>query len=166
MSAHIPKIPKGYILLMCFYDGTPITLQTTKEGYPLMSEKIKNAAKIIIDGMLAEGYTKEKIADTIQEQQEDLHKKILSVAKFVSDEILEQAWGADWKIMESLWAVNIAILLRLKRIKNDDNYGWSLHDYNSVRMSMDGGDIACVFGDGDTQKQLKKVNALMKEMSK
>ena len=166
MSAHIPKIPQGCVLLMCFYHGTPITLQTTKKQYPAMSKKITEGAKRIIDGMLSEGYTKEQIADDIQKQQEDLHNKILSVAKFVSDEILEQAWGADWKHKEVLWAVNIASLLRLKRIKNDDMYGWSLHDHNSVRNSMDGGDVACVFGDEDTQKQLKKVRALMKEMSK
>jgi hypothetical protein len=166
MSTHIPKIPKGLILLMAFYDGTPITLQVSKEEYPSMTKKIKDAATNMINGMLKEGCTKKEIGDCVQEQQEIMHKKILSVAKFVSDEILEKAWGADWQKEACHWAVNVSILLRLKRIKNDDNYGWSLHDYNSVRMSMDGGDVACVFGQGDTEKQLKKVKALVKAMSK
>ncbi len=164
MSAHIPKIPKGLILLMAFYDGTPITLQVSKEKYPSMTKKIKDAATNIIDSMLKDGCTKEEIGDCVQEQQEIMHKKILSVAKFVSDEILEKAWGADWRMIELEWAVNVAVLLRLKRIKNDDNYGWSLHDYNSVRMSMEGGDVACVFDQGDYKKTVKKASALIKKM--
>lgn len=163
MAACISKIPKGLILLMAFYDGTPITLQVSKEKYPAMTKAIKDGATKIIDGMLKD-HTKEEIADLIQEQQEDLHKKILAVAKFVSDEILVEAWGADWEYLQTKWAVNVAILLRLKRIKNDDNYGWSLHDYNSVRMSMEGGDVACVFGQGDDKKTAKKAAALAKKM--
>ena len=93
------------------------------------------------------------------------HKKILAVGSVVSDENLEKAWGADWEKMEIVWALNIACLLRLKRIKNDNNYGWSLYDHNSARHSMEGGDLACVFSNGmPLEKMMKKANALLKTM--
>lgn len=119
----------------------------------------------MIDGMLQDGCTKEEIADCIKTQQDNLHKKILSVSNFVSDDVLEKAWGTDWKMTEIEWVVNIACLLRLKCIKNDDMNGWSLHDHNSSRYSTDEGDFACIFGKGeDMAKLLKKAKSLMKEM--
>lgn len=164
-SVCVPKIPKGLVLLLCFYDGTPIAVTASKELYPKLCQKIKEGAKIMIDGMLQDGCTKEEIAECIKTQQDNLHNKILSVAKFVSDDILEKAWGADWKMVEIEWMVNIACLLRLKCIKNDEMNGWSLHDHNSVRSSMDDGDVACVFGKAeDMTKLLKKAKSMMKDI--
>jgi len=158
-------VPEGHVLLMCFYDGTPITLAIDKKKYPAVAKTIKNEAKRFIDDVLQDGYSKEEIADNIQKQLEVLHKKIRSVANFVSNETLEMAWGADWREEKTNWVLHIACLLRLKRIKNDDMNGWALRDHNSWRLCMDGGDVAVVFG-METEKTMKKAKALVKDMSK
>ena len=162
---YVPLPPKELVFLLCFYDGTPITLQIEKKKYADATKHIKEGAKKLIDTMLKSGYSKEQVADDIQADMEDMLKKILAVGSVVSDENLEKAWGADWKKKEIVWALNIACLLRLKRIKNDNNYGWSLYDHNSAHHSMEGGDLACVFGNGiPLEKMMKKANALLKTM--
>lgn len=158
-------IPKGFVVLECYYDGTPIVISTTREKYPGLCKSLKVGAKMMVDGMLKKGRSKEEIADEVQQHQEDLHQKILSTSNFVTNAVLEEAWGEDWKEVKVGWALNIACLLRLKRIKDDNMNGWALKDHNSKRYNTEDGEFADIYiYDGNIEKALKKTEAIMKTM--
>lgn len=162
--SHFTTIPKGFVVLDCFYDGTPISISTTREKYPGLCKSLKVGAKKIVDEMLQKGCSMEEIADEVQRQQEDLHQKILSASKFVSDTVLKKVWGEDWKEIKVGWALNIACLLRLKRIKDDNMNGWTLNDHNSTRYNTEDGEFAAIYI--RDLKAVKKVEAIIKTMRK
>ena len=158
-------IPKGTIILMGLYDGTPIDIQTTKEKYPALCSAIKQNGRKQIKELLKEFGTEEKVADFLQSQMESLHNKILAVATHISDDNLELAWGGDWKMKKALWMANISSLLHLKRIKHDDMYGWMLIDHNSAQHKTEEGVFAFLHGK-DTKPLLKKAQKIIAENKK
>ena len=151
-------IPKGTVILMGLYDGTPIDLQVSKENYPALSSNIKQMGRKQIKDLLLEFGSEEKVADFLQSQMEHLHNKILAVATHVTDENLKLAWGEDWKTKKAVWMANISSLLHLKRIKNDNMYGWLLMDYNSAHYKTEEGVFAMLHG--------KNVESLLKKAQK
>lgn len=162
----MPKPMKGEVSLYGFYDGTPMVLFTTKEKYPALASKIKEQGREQVKKML-EGMweTKEKVADALQEQLDKMHQAILAISNVVSYEVMEQAWGNDWRLSQTLWMLNISSLLYLKRIKNDNNNGWMVEDYNSAQWSTTEGNHAYVNGT-DMDKILKKASKILDQGKK
>jgi len=158
-------IPKGTIILLGLYDGTAIDLQVSKEKYPALSANIKENGRDQIKALLPEFGSEEKVADFLQSQIEHLHNKILAVATHVTDENLELAWGEDWKMKKIVWIHNISSLLYLKRIKNNDMYGWSLLDYNSFQHKTEDGVVAMIYGK-DVKPLLKKAQKIREQNKK
>lgn len=162
----MPNAAKGEVRLYGYYDGTPMVLFTTKECYPTLASKIKEQGREQVKKMLEGMFdTKEKVADALQAQMDKMHKAILSISNAVSYEVLEQAWGDDWEKRQTLWMINISSLLYLKRIKNDDNNGWLVEDYNSVQWSTTEGKHAYV-GGPDMDKILKKASKILDQGKK
>jgi hypothetical protein len=143
---------------MGLYDGTPIDLQVSKERYPALCATIKQMGRKQIKDLLPEFGSEEKVADFLQSQMECFHNKILAVATHITDENLELAWGEDWEMKKALWMANISSLLHLKRIKNNDMYGWMLMDYNSAQHKTEDGVVAMLHG--------KNVKPLLKKAQK
>jgi hypothetical protein len=150
---------------MGLYDGTAIDLQVSKENYPALSSNIKLGGRKQIKDLLPEFGSEEKVGDFLLSQMESLHNKILAVATHVTDENLELAWGEDWKMKKSIWMVNISSLLHLKRIKNDNMYGWMLLDYNSTQYQDDDGLHAELYGK-DVKPLLKKAQKIIAQNKK
>ena len=121
-----PSYPKNHVILLGFYDGTSVDIQCSRDEYAATCDKIKRASRHQLKGLLDEFITKEKVGDFLIGQMESLHKKILAVATEVTDENLQLAWGDDWKDKKALWMVNISTLLYIKRIQNNDQYGWMI----------------------------------------
>ena len=124
MSVITPSYPKDHIILLGFYDGTSVDIQCSRDQYPATCDTIKKAGRHQLKGLLEEFITKEKAGDFLIKQMDTLHKQILAVATEVTDENLQLAWGDDWKMKKSLWLANISTLLYIKRIQNNDQYGW------------------------------------------
>jgi hypothetical protein len=159
------KISKGDIAILGLYDGTAVAFGLSKESYPRFAKAIKDGGRKQLADLLPEFGTKEAVADVLQEQMELMHNKILAISSFVDDGVLERAWGADYVMKKIVWAMNISTLLHLKRIKNDNMYGWLLMDHNSsVAMNDEEGPTITVGGSKATttaEKMMKKANALM-----
>lgn len=163
-TENMNKISKGDIAILGLYDGTAVAFGQSKSNYPTFAKAIKDGGRLQLASLLPECGTKEAVADYLQEQMEEMHNKILAISSFVDDGVLERAWGADWEHEKILWMVNISTLLHLKRIKNDDMYGWMLLDHNSsVAMNDQEGPTITVGGKATTtpEKMIKKANALM-----
>ena len=157
-------IEKGTVAVMGLYDGTAVSFGVSRRGYAAFSKAIKDAGRQQLVGLIAEFGTKEAAADVLQEQMVELHNKILAISTFVDEVVLERAWGADWKCKKFIWMINISTLLYLKRIKNDDMYGWMLADHNStIAMNDQEGPTITVCGANgvSTEKMMKKANALV-----
>lgn len=164
------KISKGDIAILGLYDGTAIAFGQSKSNYPTFAKAIKDGGRKQLADLLPRFGTKEAVADALQEQMVEMHNKILAISSFVDDGVLERAWGADWEVEKILWMMNISTLLHLKRIKNDDMYGWMLMDHNSsVAMNDEEGPTITVGGSKATttaEKMMKKANALMAQHKK
>jgi hypothetical protein len=156
--------PKGIIRLLCFYDGTAVELVVYRERYNEMKAMIKkNARDQVKEFLEMEEFKgdKEKVADMLQGQMDILHKKILNAGTTSDDEVLEKAWGNDWKKLKAVWATNISALLHLKRIQNDNNHGWVLMDHNSIQSSQ----MSVIYGWKDDEAKIaKKAMKIAKEM--
>ena len=117
--------------------------------------------------LMTEFGTKEAVAEALYEQMEEMHNKILAISAFVDDAVLQQAWGGDLIHEKTRWFLNISTLLHLKRIKNDDMYGWLLIDHNSSVAMHEEGPTVMVGDNGmSNEKMMKKANALMKAHNK
>lgn len=162
------KIEKGTVAILGLYDGTAVAFGQSKSNYPTFAKAIKDGGRLQLARLLEEFGTKEAVADLLQEQMVELHNKILAISSFVDDGVLARAWGANWEHEKIVWMMNISTLLHLKRIKNDDMYGWMLLDHNSsVAMNDKDGPTISVGGNGATaEKLMKKAQALMKAHKK
>lgn len=153
---------KNVVELLGFFDGTPMSIALPKDQYMDFKNSIKDAGKRTIKHLTEELGSKEKVGDFLYQQTEHFHNKILEISSVVSDEVLQQAWGEDWKMKQVLWFININAMLQLKRIKNNDMFGWTLIDHNSIVSMRDTGAELCVVGDSNTslEKMLKKADKL------
>jgi len=155
-------IPKGMVVMLGFFDGTPMEIGVKRENYAAFSKAIKEGGREQIEALLPEFGSKEKVAEFLYAQTEHFHNQILKISTHVSDEVLERAWGAEWKQRQAGWMVNISSLLHLKRIKNDEMNGWVLMDHNSSQIVKDTGVEIVVGGNGTSLEKLqKKANALL-----
>ena len=161
-------IEKGTVTVMGLYDGTAVSCVVSRRGYAVFSKAIKDAGREQLVGLMAEFGTKELAADVLQEQMVELNNKLLAISTFVSEEVLKRAWGANYKRDKAIWMMNISTLLYLKRIKNDEMYGWVLMDHNSSVALNDEEGPTIMVGDNDSSadKLMKKANALMKAHTK
>ena len=169
-TENMNKISKGDIAILGLYDGTAVAFGQSKSNYPTFAKAIKDGGRKQLADLLPRFGTKEAVADALQGQMEEMHNKILAISSFVDDGVLERAWGADWEVEKILWMMNISTLLHLKRIKNDNMYGWLLMDHNSsVAMNDEEGPTITVHGSKATttpEKMMKKINALMAQHKK
>lgn len=99
---------------------------STGERYKEFATSMKKAGRHQITELLTKFKTEKAVGDFLIGQMIHLHNKLLAVADHVSDETLQQAWGDDWKDKQAIWLINISSLLYLKRIPNDNEYGWLL----------------------------------------
>jgi hypothetical protein len=162
------NIKKGTVALLGLYDGTPICYQVPRSGYATFAKAIKDGGRMQLARMMEAFGTKEVVADLLQQQMVELHNKILAISSFVDDGVLVRAWGVGWQDEKIVWMMNISTLLHLKRIKNDEMYGWMLLDHNSsVAMNDEEGPTIAVGGNGvPAEKLMKKAQALMKAHKK
>jgi hypothetical protein len=140
------QIAKGTIVLVGYFEGTGIPFPVDKSEYEKLRSTIKTNGRNQIKEELKESKTEEKVADFFENQLKSLHKKITKISNYVDDEVLKRAWGENFETYRVIWLTNISSLLHLKRIKNDDMYGWQLMDYNSCHHMTEHGLCAMVFG--------------------
>jgi hypothetical protein len=161
-------IEKGMVVIYGVYEGTGVACGVVRSGYARFSKAIKDGGRKQLADLMAVFGTKEAVADALQEQMTVMHNKIKAVSPFVTDEVLERAWGADYMMKKMVWMMNISTLLHLKRIKNDDMYGWVLMDHNSsVAMNDEEGPTVMVGSNEATaEKLMKKAKALVEAHKK
>ena len=158
---------KNVVELHGFFDGTPMSIALDKDDYMDFKKRIKEAAKNTIAHLTEEFGSKEKGGEFLYRQTEHYHNKILAISSVVSDEVLERAWGKDWKQIRALWFININAMLQLKRIKNNEMFGWMLIDHNSMVVMKETGAEICVVGKGTSmEKMIKKANKLKETYAK
>ena len=156
------SIQKGMVVMLGFFEGTPMELGVKRENYAAFSKKIKEGGREQIEALLPELGSKEKVADFLYATMQDYHNQILKISTHVSEEVLERAWGANYKKRMVAWMLNISSLLHMKRIKNDEMNGWVLMDHNSTQIVKDTGVEIVVGGNGASLEKLqKKANALL-----
>jgi hypothetical protein len=160
------NIPKGVVMLLGYYDGTPVDIVCSRDQYQGLCDSIKAAGRRMIKKMLAVYHTEKKVGDMIIQRMDELHNKILAVTtSHVTDESLQLAWGDDWKNKVGIWMINISALLHLKRIEKSDKFGWMVMDHNSSQYVGKDGPTICVYGK-DTQVLKKKVEKILKAQNK
>jgi hypothetical protein len=151
------KIEKGTTVILGLFDGTSVAFGLSKDKYPGFARAIKEGGREQLARLLPEFGTKEAVAEALYEQMVEMHNKILAISSFVDDDVLERAWGGDLIQEKTRWFLNISTLLHLKRIKNDDMYGWLLMDHNSsVIMNDQEGPTIMVAGPAKDDAKLKK----------
>ena len=159
------NIPKGVVVLLGFYDGTPVEIVCSRDKYQGLCDATKDAGRRIIKKLLAVYHTEKKVGDIIIQLMDELHNKILAVTSHVTDESLQLAWGDDWEHNVGVWMINISALLHLKRIEKSDKFGWMVMDHNSSQYVGKNGPTICVYGK-DTQVLKKKVEKILKAQNK
>jgi len=130
---------------MAFYKGTVIEAPITQHD-EFMDTCIKGANTVII-GMLRKGYTLDDVKESVKEQLDVMEeglcvaqKKLKDEGKFIPYEKMTtkkyRAYLAEvcFHTMTgdqfiSKWFLNIATLLKLKVIENDDKNGWLTSTY-------------------------------------
>jgi len=161
------KIEKGTTVILGLFDGTSVAFGLSKDKYPGFAREIKEGGREQLARLLPEFGTKEAVAEALYEQMVEMHNKILAISSFVDDDVLERAWGGDLIQEKTRWFLNISTLLHLKRIKNDDMYGWLLMDHNSsVAMHEEGPTVMVGDNESTAEKLMKKAKALMEAHKK
>ena len=157
-------IPKELCVLMAFYQGTAVEMVLTRKRYNSFCTILKEGGRTMVQELKDTGMTASEVADRLQHDIEAMHQEILSFTTYTNAEVLEKLWGNMYHQKKMEWFTLISALLHLKRIKNDNNHGWLLLDYNSSHgMVDDDVPLISVHGSGNGDKLLKKLNKLKKE---
>lgn len=156
------KIEKDEVVLMAMYRGTSMTLPMKKEKYVGMVKHIKETAKEMIKKQL-EKRTKEELVKRITIWMDVMRELVLrEPGDYITNELLESAWGKDWEMEMCEWTYNVSALLRLGAMEQDEKNGWTLWTHNSY--SMMGKKAKMVCWEKDPKKKGKVLRRFAEEV--
>ena len=159
------NIEKDEVVLMAWYNGTPMIYRMGKNKYGEMTKHIRNASKEMVKEKMDEGMTKEGVIGAMKEWMDEMLEKVLAEpGDLITNESLERAWGERWGEYMAWWAYNISGLLRLGAISQDDRNGWMLLTHNSC--SQMGKESRMVCWEKDKKKAKKMAEKFVEEVKR
>lgn len=121
--------PQFFTKYVCYYDGTGIdVLNEFSSVDEFETWKVEKCESYILKS-LRRGSTMDFIKNECRSALEYLHKEIIDYIGLEGEftlKKLKKLWKEDFLVNCGIWYMNVACLLKLRVLQNDDMNGWQV----------------------------------------